>query len=176
MATAGVPATDIDTKIQSNDVELVEDASSTPDKSSRIPAYVRNLTPEDRERTENSLRRKVDTRLLPMVVLIYIMNYLDRNNIAAAKLAGLEKDLKMTGEQFQTSVSILFVGYLLMQGNSTSLATRKLVTDLDINSTIQSSFEQARKTIAVSARMYGSLGTYFGSHSCMPNVRWLARL
>ncbi|RAL59817.1 hypothetical protein DID88_000446 [Monilinia fructigena] len=115
MATAGIPTTDIDTKIQSNDLELVEDALSTPDKSSRVPAYVRNLTPEDRKRTESSLRRKVDTRLLPMVIFIYIMNYLDRNNIAAAKLAGLEKDLKMTGEQFQTSVSILFVGYLLMQ-------------------------------------------------------------
>ncbi|KAB8300553.1 hypothetical protein EYC80_000713 [Monilinia laxa] len=124
MATAGIPTTDIDTKIQSNDVELLEDALSTPDKSSRIPEYVRNLTPEDRKRTESSLKRKVDTRLLPMVVLIYIMNYLDRNNIAAAKLAGLERDLKMTGEQFQTSVSILFVGYLLMQVPSNLLLNK----------------------------------------------------
>lgn len=43
------------------------------------------------------------------------MNYLDRNNIAAARLAGLETDLNMTSTQYQTSVSILFVGYLLMQ-------------------------------------------------------------
>jgi len=47
---------------------------------------------------------------------MYILNYLDRNNIAAARLAGLEKDLKLHGSQYQTSVSILFVGYLLMQG------------------------------------------------------------
>lgn len=118
MASFRVSSADIESKNQSKEVELVEDDVSTPDKSSRAPAYVRNLTPEDRKQIESSLRRKVDTRLLPMVVLIYIMNYLDRNNIAAAKLAGLEKDLKLTGDQFQTSVSILFVGYLLMQGNS----------------------------------------------------------
>lgn len=40
-----------------------------------------------------------------------------RNNIAAARLAGLEDDLHLdaNGIQFQTAVSILFVGYLLMQ-------------------------------------------------------------
>lgn len=43
------------------------------------------------------------------------MNYLDRNNIAAARLAGLETDLKLHGTQYQTAVSILFVGYVLMQ-------------------------------------------------------------
>lgn len=53
---------------------------------------------------------------LPMIVIMYILNYLDRNNIAAAKLAGLIEDLHLTGDQFNTSVSILFVGYLLMQG------------------------------------------------------------
>lgn len=120
MASSGASPTDTDTdtKINPNEVELVEDAFSTPAKPNGAPAYVRNLAPEDRKRIETSLRRKVDTRLLPMIVLIYIMNYLDRNNIAAAKLAGLETDLNLTGDQFQTSVSILFVGYLLMQGNS----------------------------------------------------------
>ncbi|KAG9705521.1 hypothetical protein KCU73_g17890, partial [Aureobasidium melanogenum] len=48
-------------------------------------------------------------------VLMYILNYLDRNNIASARLAGLETDLALTSSQYETSVSILFVGYLLMQ-------------------------------------------------------------
>lgn len=43
------------------------------------------------------------------------LNYLDRNNIAAARLAGLEEELNLHGTQYQTAVSILFVGYLLMQ-------------------------------------------------------------
>lgn len=47
---------------------------------------------------------------------MYILNYLDRNNISTAKLAGLQTDLHLVGDQYQLSVSILFVGYLLMQG------------------------------------------------------------
>ena len=43
------------------------------------------------------------------------MNYLDRNNIAAARLQGLEDDLSLTGDQYLTALSILFVGYLLLQ-------------------------------------------------------------
>lgn len=53
---------------------------------------------------------------LPMIVLMYILNYLDRNNIAAAKLAGILDDLHLSSTQFNTAVSILFAGYLFMQG------------------------------------------------------------
>ncbi|KIJ70006.1 hypothetical protein HYDPIDRAFT_104680 [Hydnomerulius pinastri MD-312] len=40
---------------------------------------------------------------------------MDRNNAAAARLKGLEEDLKMSGRQFNTMISILYVGYVLMQ-------------------------------------------------------------
>lgn len=55
-------------------------------------------------------------RSLPIIVIMYILNYLDRNNIAAAKLAGLIEDTHLKGDEFNTTVSILFVGYLFMQG------------------------------------------------------------
>lgn len=51
-------------------------------------------------------------------------NYVDRNAIAQARLNNLEKDLGMTGVQFNTTVSILFVGYVLMQVPSNMLITR----------------------------------------------------
>jgi MFS family permease len=38
-----------------------------------------------------------------------------RNNYAAAKLQGLEQDLNLNDQQYQTGLSILFVGYILMQ-------------------------------------------------------------
>lgn len=46
---------------------------------------------------------------------MYFLNYVDRNAIAQARLNNLEDDLGMTGVQFNTCVSILFVGYVLMQ-------------------------------------------------------------
>lgn len=61
---------------------------------------------------------------LPLVIIMYILNYLDRNNISTAKLAGLQKDLHLAGDQYQLSVSILFVGYLLMQVPSNLLLNK----------------------------------------------------
>ncbi|KAL8937129.1 MAG: hypothetical protein Q9216_004576 [Gyalolechia sp. 2 TL-2023] len=79
------------------------------------PPLVRDLAPEERARLEKVLVAKIDLHLLPMLIIMYLMNYLDRNNIAAARLAGLEEELNLSGTQYLTAVSILFVGYILMQ-------------------------------------------------------------
>ncbi|KAJ5729718.1 uncharacterized protein N7483_004226 [Penicillium malachiteum] len=80
-----------------------------------VPEVLLTLSSEEREQKEKALVRKIDTRLLIIMLVMYILNYLDRNNIAAAKLAGLQDDLNLTGDEYQVCVSILFVGYLLMQ-------------------------------------------------------------
>lgn len=111
-------APDADDKGLARHVSCVDDGvanANSPNLKKEPPPYVASLSPEERERAERALVRKIDLRLLPMIILIYIMNYLDRNNIAAARLAGLEDDLGLTSVQYQTCVSILFVGYLLMQ-------------------------------------------------------------
>ena len=41
----------------------------------------------------------------------YSQNYLDRNAIAQARLNNLEDDLGLEGTQYNTCISILFVGY-----------------------------------------------------------------
>ncbi|RVX67346.1 hypothetical protein B0A52_09127 [Exophiala mesophila] len=64
---------------------------------------------------EKKLRFRVDLLIMPLVILIYLMNYIDRNNYAAARLQGLEEDLNLQGDQYQTGLSILFVGYVLAQ-------------------------------------------------------------
>lgn len=79
------------------------------------PEWLRNITMEERLELERKLKRKIDLRLLPAVIVMYILNYIDRNNIAAAKLAFMPEDLHLTSIEYQTSVSILFVGYVLMQ-------------------------------------------------------------
>lgn len=47
-----------------------------------------------------------------MLWLMYLFNYLDRNAIANARLNNLEEDLGLEGTQYNTCVSILFVGYM----------------------------------------------------------------
>lgn len=55
---------------------------------------------------------------------MYWLNYLDRNAITLARLNGLEKDLGLKGVEYNTCVSILFVGYILGQIPSNMLMTR----------------------------------------------------
>ena len=54
---------------------------------------------------------KMDIVIMPCVVIMYILNYLDRQNIASAKLADITTDLGLSAVQYQTSVSILFASY-----------------------------------------------------------------
>ncbi|KAJ4402662.1 hypothetical protein N0V91_007036 [Didymella pomorum] len=105
---------DIDKKPRAN---YVDDAIPAPAEGSRltVPPLVAAMSKEERVAAEAKLRKKIDTRLLPMIILMYIMNYLDRNNIAAVRLAGLQDELNLSSVQYQTTVSILFVGYVGMQ-------------------------------------------------------------
>jgi len=84
---------------------------------------VADMHPDHRARVEKSLKRKLDARCA-LFVLIYIMNYLDRNNLAAARLKGLQRDLRLDDTQYATCLSILYVGYILMQVPSNILINR----------------------------------------------------
>ncbi|KAF9534883.1 MFS general substrate transporter [Crepidotus variabilis] len=69
---------------------------------------------EHRNEVEKSLLKKVDRRM-SILVLIYVLNYIDRNNVSAARLRGFEEDLHLEGSQFATILSVLYVGYIMMQ-------------------------------------------------------------
>lgn len=43
-----------------------------------LPPLLRGLSPEELRACEKGLLRKLDARLMPTMILIYIMNYLDR--------------------------------------------------------------------------------------------------
>ncbi|KAJ5802991.1 uncharacterized protein N7503_005441 [Penicillium pulvis] len=73
------------------------------------------LIVDNRKKLEAKFVRKLDMRLLPLMMLIYVLNYLDRNNIATARLGTLEQDLGLHGNQYNTIISLFFVGYILTQ-------------------------------------------------------------
>ncbi|KAF3931445.1 hypothetical protein ABW19_dt0203089 [Dactylella cylindrospora] len=81
----------------------------------------------ERDETEKALVRKLDWRIMPTLWVMYFLNYLDRNAIASARLNNLEDDLGLVGTQYNTCVSILFVGYLLMQIPSNMVMSSKKI-------------------------------------------------
>nr|POE94432.1 putative tartrate transporter [Quercus suber] len=84
-------------------------------------------------KSEVSLVRKLDRHVLPGVVLLYLLSFLDRSNVANARLDGLTTNpnanatvatgtqhgltdgLNMTGNQYLTGLSLFFVGYILFE-------------------------------------------------------------
>ncbi|KAF9245402.1 major facilitator superfamily domain-containing protein [Melanogaster broomeanus] len=60
------------------------------------------LTEENREGEERKLVRKLDLRLMPTVLVIYLINYIDRIAITAIRVKGIETDLHLTDVQYYT--------------------------------------------------------------------------
>jgi hypothetical protein len=79
-----VEVADVDKSYVDN-IENVANAIK-PNPRKEAPAYVAGLSPEERAAAEKALVRKIDIRLLPMIIIMYILNYLDRNNIVGLQL------------------------------------------------------------------------------------------
>src|SRR3954463_3047613 len=62
----------------------------------------------------STARRRVAWRLLPILFLLYVANYLDRTNIAYATL-GMKGELRLTDSVFGTASGIFFIGYFALQ-------------------------------------------------------------
>ncbi|KAH8660029.1 nicotinamide mononucleotide permease [Xylariales sp. PMI_506] len=80
-----------------------------------MPARLAALSEAEYQKLGRTAIRKMDMVIMPILVIMYILNYLDRQNISSAKLANIDKDLGMNAVQYQTSISILFAGYISMQ-------------------------------------------------------------
>ncbi|KAJ9603363.1 hypothetical protein H2200_012141 [Cladophialophora chaetospira] len=98
--------------------EYVVDAEGKPVRIDYSGAH-KKTDPE-----EIKLVKKLDRWIMPTLWIMYWLNYLDRNAIALARLNDMEEDLGLSSTQYQTCVSILFVGYLLGQIPSNMLLTR----------------------------------------------------
>ncbi|KAH3920461.1 hypothetical protein HBH56_004810 [Parastagonospora nodorum] len=122
-STKDMTPEDIETKADAAQRVWTENVDPIDKPGTVIDTY-RSYLPEYRDETEKRLVRKIDRRLLPLVVVIYLFNYLDRNSITQARLYGLQKDTHVTGAVYQTAISIFSAGYIAMQLPSAMLMTK----------------------------------------------------
>lgn len=104
-SSSPVDKADLDGEVEHLDSKLATHARDT------MPDSLRDLSSEEVNKIMRKATIKMDVVVMPCLMIMYILNYLDRNNIAIAKLADITKDLQLSDTQYQTSVSILFVGY-----------------------------------------------------------------
>ncbi|WP_439668926.1 Major facilitator superfamily protein [Cupriavidus necator] len=74
-------------------------------------------------KTDDLLFRKISWRLLPVLCLCYVFNYLDRTNVGYAQLQ-MKEHLALSDAVFGIGASIFFVGYALFEVPSNMLLAR----------------------------------------------------
>ena len=75
---------------------------------------VPSLTPID-EASEKKLLRKCDLHVVPIISMLYVLSFLDRINIGNARIQGLEKDLNMSGQDYNVALMVFFIPYILFE-------------------------------------------------------------
>jgi len=58
---------------------------------------------------------KLDLYVLPPLALLWLAAFLDRANIGNARIAGLQTDLHLKGNEFNTSLAVFYVPYILIE-------------------------------------------------------------
>ena len=109
---------------------------------------------------------KLDLIIMPAMVIMYILNYLDRQNIASAKLANIERDLNLSDVEYQTCVSLLFVGYS-MSHNSPCPAGITWKDLLIVRSPDAGSFKHVRGQVCIPSSLHLPGHGHLGCHFCV---------
>jgi MFS family permease len=63
---------------------------------------------------ERKLLLKIDLHLLPILLLLFLVSFVDRTNIGNAKIEGMEKSLGMKGNQYNIAIFVFNIPYVLL--------------------------------------------------------------
>ncbi|WVQ96924.1 hypothetical protein IAU59_004032 [Kwoniella sp. CBS 9459] len=71
-----------------------------------------------------TLMRKLDRHVLPPLIILYLMSFLDRSNIGNAVVFGLSTDIGLVGTQFNTALAIFYACYIIVEPPSNMILKR----------------------------------------------------
>src|SRR5437867_7272306 len=89
-------------------------AKRWPRSSSRPNSVMAETTAAVERGVEQRTIAKISWRLLPLIVLIYFVAYVDRTNVGFAAI-GMNKDLGFTAYVYGWGAGIFFLGYFLFE-------------------------------------------------------------
>ncbi|KAL0942006.1 MFS allantoate transporter [Colletotrichum truncatum] len=61
------------------------------------------------------LKRRIDTHIMPLICIVYFLQYIDKTAISYASVTGIQKDTGLHGNQFNWVASIFFFGQLAFE-------------------------------------------------------------
>ncbi|KAL4735448.1 major facilitator superfamily domain-containing protein [Aspergillus similis] len=115
-------------------VETGPKPTATAEKAAQFLATTtvdRSFTPEE----EKAVRRRIDLRVLPLLLGAYFFQQLDKSSLSYVSIFGLVEDANLVGQQYSWLGSILYLAQLVMQPLA-ALVLVKLPTGKVIGSAI----------------------------------------
>lgn len=64
---------------------------------------------------ERRVVRKTDMNLVPLVMALYLLAFLDRSNIGNARIAGMSTDLNLIGDRYDWLLTIFYIPYIIFE-------------------------------------------------------------
>ncbi|KAH0493367.1 hypothetical protein TgHK011_000040 [Trichoderma gracile] len=64
---------------------------------------------------ERRVVRKLDLNLVPLVMALYLLAFLDRSNIGNARIAGMSDDLNLIGDRYDWLLTIFYIPYIVFE-------------------------------------------------------------
>ena len=88
-------------KIDHHNVEDVEAVKHEEPAEVRLSQFTKE--------EEEAVIRKLDWHLMPLIFVLYSLSVLDRSNLGNAKIAGMQKDINLTGNRYAWLGTIFYI-------------------------------------------------------------------
>ncbi|KAK4149881.1 major facilitator superfamily domain-containing protein [Chaetomidium leptoderma] len=102
--------------------KVESDNSATPDDGAQISV-------QDEARLTRRILFKTDTRILPILSILFLCSFLDRTNVGNARIIGLERDLGLSNTQYNQGLAVFYATYIASELPS-NLVLKKLTPTL----------------------------------------------
>ncbi|KAK5138548.1 hypothetical protein LTR08_000136 [Meristemomyces frigidus] len=100
-----------DAQLESNDVSPAPSAALDETYTLYKKDDVINLDPQE----ARLVLRKIDLHILPILMMTYMLQYLDKSSINFASVYGLKKGTNLHGQDYAWLSSIFYLGYMVAQ-------------------------------------------------------------
>lgn len=90
-----------DEKAAEIDVEHVNTSKSEDTTHSPVSQFTKE--------EEAAVIRKLDWHLMPLIFVLYSLSVLDRSNLGNAKVAGMQKDIDLSGNRYSWLGTIFYI-------------------------------------------------------------------
>jgi len=94
------------------------------DADEAMKAFANGEAVEIDEATNKRLLRIIDWHLMPLLCVVYGLNYLDKTTLSYASIMGIKTDIGLVGDDYQWLSSMFYFGYLAWEYPTNRLLQR----------------------------------------------------